>query len=376
MTSTSPEWFPNADRSSHSWQQNSMTKNTGALRVVLHSTENSVGTDPRNVDDYMWNSAGSSTGYHLLVPLESGHRPLQLRPANVAAGSLKNNGTLARSPNKEGTRLIAISLVCYAKDNHGLTGLGPWWGEILAWVQGFGIPNAIIDNRMPPGGGGLNKIPTSVWYSSQSGWCFHATAPNPDSTHWDPGKVDTGVLFSGQGGSVPPPSQEWDPNGNFHRNLLRKDPMMRGEDVKWVQGTVGVWTDGIFGDDTKGAVINWQGAHGLAADGVVGPDTAAAMGMPGAGGTTPPPATGTLGPFPLPEGHWFGQVSSNSKNHSGTGLPSDSPDRNNIRKIQGRVGTTQDGLYGPNTESGVRSFQSGHGLAVDGDCGVKTWSAM
>jgi peptidoglycan hydrolase-like protein with peptidoglycan-binding domain len=39
-------------------------------------------------------------------------------------------------------------------------------------------------------------------------------------------------------------------------------------------------------------------------------------------------------------------------------------------------GTAADGDFGPNTESRVRAFQSGAGLAVDGIVGTQTWSAL
>ena len=35
-----------------------------------------------------------------------------------------------------------------------------------------------------------------------------------------------------------------------------------------------------------------------------------------------------------------------------------------------------DGSFGANTETAVRSFQSAHGLTVDGVVGAQTWSAL
>lgn len=284
------EWASFAERDPHAWKQNPMAKNTGALRVVLHDTENDVGTNPKSIANWMANNGPKlSGGYHLLVPLTSAHKPLQLRPANVAAGSLMNNGSLARSPNKEGTRLIAVSLVCRAKDNHGTRDLGPWWPQVIAWLRSFGVPDMIIDNRLPPGGGGLNKIPTPVWYSAQSGWCFHATAPNPNSAHWDPGQVSPAVLF-GTTAPQPPQPQPQPPTSTFQlafdggavmtlRYLKRTSPMMSGHDVLHLQrcladeGFSPGTADGKFGDRTKVALANYQKARGLSADSVAGPAT-------------------------------------------------------------------------------------------------------
>lgn len=61
------------------------------------------------------------------------------------------------------------------------------------------------------------------------------------------------------------------------RTLRLSTPRMTGEDVRVVQGVVGVDQDGVLGPDTARAVVAWQAAHGLVADGVVGPATWAAM---------------------------------------------------------------------------------------------------
>lgn len=382
-----PDWAPFAERDGRAWQDYDMAKNTSALRITIHDSENSTSSSPKGVANYLWSNVGSGSGYHIIMPVvQNQYKPLQLRPARRGAAGLKNNGTLARSPNKEGTLNIQICLVSYAKDNVGLTSFGPWWPQVLEWARSFGVPDVVVDNRLPPGNGYTNVIPTSVWYSSQGGWLFHATANNPNSTHWDPGKVDPAVLFSG-GSYVPPVDPEaYDKNANFHRNLYWKNEpsndtwgMQKGDDVKWVQQKLNAGDDGYFGKGTDSAVKSFQKSNNLSADGVVGPQTAGVMGMPGADPQSPPtepPPTSGGEPFPLPSGHWFGQKSSNSKNHSGYGLPSGHSDRVAIKKIQEKVRKAQDGLFGPDTESGVRDWQAGDGLAVDGDVGIKTWNSM
>ncbi len=47
----------------------------------------------------------------------------------------------------------------------------------------------------------------------------------------------------------------------------------RGSEVQAVQQKLGLHIDGIFGEDTKTAVQQWQAANGLSVDGMVGDDT-------------------------------------------------------------------------------------------------------
>ena len=47
----------------------------------------------------------------------------------------------------------------------------------------------------------------------------------------------------------------------------------RGNITKLIQEKVGVSNDGIFGDITKNAVMNYQSKNNLVADGIVGNNT-------------------------------------------------------------------------------------------------------
>jgi peptidoglycan hydrolase-like protein with peptidoglycan-binding domain len=119
----------------------------------------------------------------------------------------------------------------------------------------------------------------------------------------------------------------------------------KGPRVKQVQRRLGIRADGIFGSDTKRAVMRFQRAHGLAADGVVGPATWAALRRAARRGT-----------------------SNRSTGHASK--------RARIRLLQRRLGITADGIFGPATEHAVKRFQSRHGLTPDGIVGPATWAAL
>lgn len=122
--------------------------------------------------------------------------------------------------------------------------------------------------------------------------------------------------------------------------------------------------DGSFGSETEAAVRKFQSDNGLTADGLVGPKTMTALDNA---------TTRTATSFPLPSGEWYGQPNSDDRNHSGYYNTADRPA---IKMIQGFVGVTADGFYGPDTDSAVRSYQANNGLAEDGCVGVNTWSKM
>jgi N-acetylmuramoyl-L-alanine amidase len=67
------------------------------------------------------------------------------------------------------------------------------------------------------------------------------------------------------------------------RVLFRQAPMLRGDDIAELQETLGALgfdagrVDGIFGDDTKRALVEFQRNVGLTADGVCGPRAVAEL---------------------------------------------------------------------------------------------------
>jgi peptidoglycan hydrolase-like protein with peptidoglycan-binding domain len=102
--------------------------------------------------------------------------------------------------------------------------------------------------------------------------------------------------------------------------------------------------DGIFGGQTRNAVVAFQTQSGLAADGIVGPLTWSA----------------------LIQGAQVQEGSTSQAVRAGQVL---------LRNKFG-YGIDVDGIFGPQTENATKDFQSLHGLASDGIIGSQTWQAL
>lgn len=63
------------------------------------------------------------------------------------------------------------------------------------------------------------------------------------------------------------------PSNQYRRLIKLTRPMMRGDDIKMVQGKLGVHADGIYGPITQQAVKDFQRKYSLRVDGIVGPKT-------------------------------------------------------------------------------------------------------
>lgn len=97
------------------------------------------------------------------------------------------------------------------------------------------------------------------------------TPSNPPTTNYDSWVARLQEECNKQGFS----NQKVD--GIAGPNTLNGCPMLkqgaRGNITKLLQEKLGISADGIFGANTKEAVISYQKANGLSADGIVGPNT-------------------------------------------------------------------------------------------------------
>lgn len=191
------------------------------------------------------------------------------------------------------------------------------------------------------------------------------------------------------------------------RTLKLTSPYMKGTDVRDLQGTLNdqyraspkLVVDGVFGAGTKAAVIAFQKGRydstgkALAVDGVVGANTWWALRTGGGRPATTTAPAPVAAPAPAPSG-------STVTTSTGPMPASRGPDITlkltspymrgpKVVELQELINwrgyrpiLTTDGIFGPNTQVGVKAFQIGHNdssgapLVADGIVGPKTWGSL
>lgn len=138
------------------------------------------------------------------------------------------------------------------------------------------------------------------------------------------------------------------------RPLIKKGS--KGVDVEFAQRQLKVYMpsdaylmmqDGNFGADTESVVKVFQKKCGLSADGIVGTETWKRL-------------------APQVNGNLVDQF---------TGYKKTAIEQvQRVLALTGRYTGGTDGLWGPGTENGVKSFQKAYGLTADGIWGMQCWS--
>lgn len=126
------------------------------------------------------------------------------------------------------------------------------FGELRAWLRGKGLAAAVKGHR--------------EFVSTDCPGTYLASMVKSGALLGVPASVPTG----------------------YTRLLQVTDPLMRGDDVTWVQRQLNAYgaaltLDGAYGPRTAAEVKAFQTKHGLAADGQTGPKTWAALSVPAQG---------------------------------------------------------------------------------------------
>lgn len=112
--------------------------------------------------------------------------------------------------------------------------------------------------------------------------------------------------------------------------------------------------DGIYGVKTRSAVIAYQKSHNLRVDGIAGPETLGSL-------------FGTSSTAQVKS-----KVTYLQRGSSGQAVKNVQAKLKDLGYLKGGV----DGIFGPQTEAAVKSFQRANHLVVDGIVGPKTESAL
>ncbi|MED1603619.1 peptidoglycan-binding protein [Alkalihalophilus marmarensis] len=120
---------------------------------------------------------------------------------------------------------------------------------------------------------------------------------------------------------------------------------------------------GYYGTITRDAVRQFQASNNLQVDGIAGPQTFRALGA--SGGQAPASTSSNT----TVSASSAGILRVGSRGSAVTSLQQQLRDK-------GHFSSAVDGVYGPLTQSAVRSFQSAMGLSVDGIAGPQTFNAL
>lgn len=163
-------------------------------------------------------------------------------------------------------------------------------------------------------------------------------------------------------------------------------PVHATEYVRWIQSALNqteglqLPIDGVMSAATRSALRTFQSRQGLPADGIAGPDTEDALRQ---ARSHPAPASGLRATEDTLTGEVFeyetleletpaARQPTLRRGSSGSAVA-------DLQQRLARAGFSPgpiDGIFGPQTDRAVRSFQQARGLVVDGIVGPQTWGAL
>ncbi|BBA96296.1 putative lysozyme [Actinacidiphila reveromycinica] len=232
----------------------------------------------------------------------------------------------------------------FSDEVHARTGRYPaiytttdWWTTCTGNNSSFGATNPLWEARYASGPGTL-----PAGWSAQTIWQYADGGTFPGDQDSFNGSAAALTAFAKGTGGAPPPPPPPPPSAGWP--LVQQGAA--GESTRAIQYLLdahgsALAVDGEFGPATAAAVRSFQSAHGLVVDGIVGPAT------------------------------WGSLIVTVSQGATGSAVSAVQHELN----AHGAA-LAVDGQFGPATAAAVRSFQSAHGLVVDGIVGPATWKAL
>lgn len=320
-------------------------KAAGIDIVYMKATEGATYADPKLQQNYNWaKAAGLKVGfYHFFRARDEAHARQQAQffvnnvksfdsdcryaldletTQNLDKNTLSN---LAKIFLEEVKRLTGKDVVIYTYTSFARTNISDVLKDYALWIAHYGVDTP-----------GANPIWNS-WVGFQ-----YSSSGKLDGIR---GSVDLDVFtqdifLNADNQSTPvnaPPTQ---PSNNSNSNILELQKKLNRLKIRDANGNA-LAEDGINGPRTIEAVRKLQSISGITVDGTAGTQTNGAI----------------------------NQILSKPLIKKGArGVP--------VRYIQFRVGTSIDGIFGPDTESKVKVWQKNNKLSADGIVGPNTWAKL
>ena len=197
---------------------------------------------------------------------------------------------------------------------------------------------------------------TGAW-SGWSLWQFTSVG----QIYGVPGNVDVSAVTPqwwayATGGEVAPSGTPITPSGQTTRYAAGVyGPGSSGSNVVWIQKIVGATPDGSYGPNTAAKVAAFQTALHIGADGIWGPITQN--------------ATNNLFAY-------LAAIAAHPSTQCSSTYISYGAHNSCVAYLQSRLGISNDGVWGNQTQNAVINFQRSHGLVADGIVGPRTWSTV